>query len=112
MRFAHDECLPTEEFDVTPLYDPRTGELVGMHRHQKPPWGWVPAWGGPDGTRYPIPCAYCESRSHETVAPFARIPVPLPLEQFVTAAEAEYNDRQPFPWQPGRQLQPGRRVGH
>jgi hypothetical protein len=34
------------------------------------------------------------------------------LEQFVTAAEAEYNGGQPFPWQPGRQLQPGRRVGH
>jgi hypothetical protein len=33
------------------------------------------------------------------------------LEQFVTAAEAEYNDGQPFPWQPGRQLQAGRRVG-
>jgi hypothetical protein len=33
------------------------------------------------------------------------------LEQFVTAAEAEYNDGRPFPWQPGRQLQPGRR-GH
>jgi hypothetical protein len=34
------------------------------------------------------------------------------LEQFVTAAEAEYNDGHPFPWQPGRQLQPGRRVGY
>jgi hypothetical protein len=33
------------------------------------------------------------------------------LEQFVTSAEAEHNDGQPFPWQPGRQLQPGRRVG-
>jgi hypothetical protein len=34
------------------------------------------------------------------------------LEQFVTAAEAAHNDGEPFPWQPGRQLQPGRRVGY
>lgn len=34
------------------------------------------------------------------------------LEAFVSQAEAEHNGGQPFPWRPGRQLQPGRRVGH
>lgn len=34
------------------------------------------------------------------------------LEAFVSQAEAEHNGGRPFPWQPGRQLQPGRRVGH
>jgi hypothetical protein len=34
------------------------------------------------------------------------------LEKLVAEAEAEHNDGQPFPWRPGRQLQPGRRVGH
>ena len=34
------------------------------------------------------------------------------LEEFVSRAEAEHNNGLPFPWQPGRQLQPGRRVGH
>jgi hypothetical protein len=34
------------------------------------------------------------------------------LERFVADAEAEHNDGEPFPWQPGRQLQPGRRVGY
>lgn len=33
------------------------------------------------------------------------------LEQFVTDAETEYNGGERFPWDPGRQLQPGRRVG-
>ena len=34
------------------------------------------------------------------------------LGRFVAAAEKAYNDGEPFPWTPGRQLQPGRRVGH
>lgn len=33
------------------------------------------------------------------------------LEQFVTQAENAYNNGKPFPWTPGGQLQPGRRVG-
>lgn len=33
------------------------------------------------------------------------------LEQFVTEAEQAYNGGQPFPWQAGRPLSPGRRVG-
>lgn len=33
------------------------------------------------------------------------------LEQFVAQAENAYNGGKPFPWTPGRQLQPGRRVG-
>lgn len=33
------------------------------------------------------------------------------LEQFVTAAEREHNDGEPFPWRAGHHLQPGRRVG-
>lgn len=33
------------------------------------------------------------------------------LEQLVTQAEDDHNDGQPFPWQPGHKLQPGRRVG-
>jgi len=52
-QFAHDECLPPEQFDITPLHDHRTGELVELHRHQKPPWCWVPAYGAPK------PCAFC-----------------------------------------------------
>jgi hypothetical protein len=34
------------------------------------------------------------------------------LEQFVAAAEAKHNGGEPFPWRPGRKLQPGRRVGY
>ncbi|MFD8533878.1 hypothetical protein ACFV0L_41365 [Streptosporangium canum] len=34
------------------------------------------------------------------------------LERLVTEAEHQFNDGQPFPWTKGRQLQPGRRVGH
>jgi len=33
------------------------------------------------------------------------------LEQLVTQAEREHNDGEPFPWQSGHKLQPGRRVG-
>jgi hypothetical protein len=34
------------------------------------------------------------------------------MERFVEDAEAAYNNGDPFPWEPGGQLQPGRRVGH
>jgi len=34
------------------------------------------------------------------------------MEQYVAAAEAEHNGGERFPWEPGRQLQSGRRVGH
>jgi hypothetical protein len=34
------------------------------------------------------------------------------LERAVEDAEAAYNNGEPFPWEPGGQLQPGRRVGH
>ena len=34
------------------------------------------------------------------------------LERFVEDAEAAHHDGRPFPRQPGRQLQPGRRVGY
>ena len=33
------------------------------------------------------------------------------LEQLVSQAEREHNNGEPFPWQRGRKLQPGRRVG-
>jgi len=33
------------------------------------------------------------------------------LEQLVSQAERDHNNGQPFPWNPGRKLQPGRRVG-
>ena len=28
MRFAHDQCLPPEEFDIRFMHDHRTGELI------------------------------------------------------------------------------------
>ena len=34
------------------------------------------------------------------------------MERFVADTEAAYNNGDPFPWEPGGQLQPGRRVGH
>ena len=34
------------------------------------------------------------------------------LEQLVSQAEREHNNGEPFPWQPGDHLMPGRRVGH
>ena len=34
------------------------------------------------------------------------------LEQLVSQAEREHNNGEPFPWQPGNHLLPGRRVGH
>jgi hypothetical protein len=34
------------------------------------------------------------------------------LEQLVSQAEREHNNGEPFPWQPGDHLLPGRRVGH
>lgn len=33
------------------------------------------------------------------------------LEAFVAAAERRYNNGDPFPWTPGSQLQPGRKLG-
>lgn len=33
------------------------------------------------------------------------------LEQFVADAEQQYNHGRPFPWEQGRQLQPGRKLG-
>lgn len=34
------------------------------------------------------------------------------LEAFVAQAEQDHNDGQPFPWNSGQKLRPGRRIGH
>lgn len=62
-RFAHDDCLPADQFTTTMLDDfstGRTGPATGYrvydrvpHKHQNWPWHWFPVWGAPK------PCAYC-----------------------------------------------------
>jgi hypothetical protein len=62
-KFAHDECLPDDQFDTVMIDDFTTGyndPVTGYrkyqqvpHRHQKEPWNWSPIYGAPK------PCAYC-----------------------------------------------------
>lgn len=53
-KFAHDECLPDDQFDpivINGKTKDENGEPYG--RQQKSPWSWSPTWGAPE------PCAYC-----------------------------------------------------
>lgn len=62
-KWAHDECLPADQFSTVMLddfttgrTDPTTGYRVYdpvPHVHQNWPWHWAPVWGAPR------PCAYC-----------------------------------------------------
>lgn len=62
-RFAHDACLPADQFTTVMLddfstgqTDPATGYRVyakTAHRHQVEPWHWSPVWGAPE------PCYVC-----------------------------------------------------
>jgi hypothetical protein len=62
-KFAHDACLPGDQFTTVMLDDFTTGRtdpLTGYrvydqvpHRHQNQPWSWHPAWGAPE------PCYVC-----------------------------------------------------
>lgn len=62
-KWAHDECLPEDQFTVTMLIvngtahiNPETGFTEWdkePHRHQNWPWHWAPVWGSPK------PCHYC-----------------------------------------------------
>jgi hypothetical protein len=54
-KFAHDECLPANQFETVMLDDFSTGRtdpVTGYrvydkvpHVHQIWPWHWVPVWG-------------------------------------------------------------------
>jgi hypothetical protein len=46
-RFAHDDCLPEDQFELLPING------VPTVRHQRWPWHWSPVWGAPE------PCHYC-----------------------------------------------------
>ena len=52
--FAHDECLPDDEFDPIIINGQTTDEYGEPHgRQQKSPWNWSPVYGAPE------PCDYC-----------------------------------------------------
>jgi hypothetical protein len=62
-KFAHDACLPAEEFTTAMLDDFTTGRtdpVTGYrvydktpHVHHNWPWHWHPAYGAPE------PCYVC-----------------------------------------------------
>ena len=62
-KWAHDDCLPADQFTTVTLDDFATGRdcpATGFrdydqvpHVHQKWPWHWSPVWGAPE------PCYVC-----------------------------------------------------
>lgn len=62
-KFAHDDCLPADQFTVTALSDYTTGRtdpVTGYrvydtvpHVQQNWPWHWFPVYGAPE------PCYVC-----------------------------------------------------
>lgn len=61
-EFAHDDCLPDDQFDTVMLDDFTTGRndpVTGYrvydrvpHRQQKSPWNWAPIYGVPHTCKY------------------------------------------------------------
>jgi hypothetical protein len=47
-KFAHDDCLPADQFEPVVINGAATGE-----RQQRSPWHWSPVWGAPE------PCYVC-----------------------------------------------------
>lgn len=61
-KFAHDECLPDDQFvtmllpDFTQPYTSQNGNVTWVliaERQQKWPWRWEPVYGSPE------PCCIC-----------------------------------------------------
>jgi hypothetical protein len=43
--WAHDDCLPDEEFEYLPVRD-------GFLRYQRDPWNWAPVYGGEHSCKF------------------------------------------------------------
>lgn len=78
-EWAHDSCLPADQFTVTMLDDFTTGHtdpVTGYrvygkteHRHQVWPWHWAPVYGAAK------PCAFCGQPTEHEVSPGAWRPL-------------------------------------